>query len=293
VTSLRIGLGLVVVFAVLAHGAAEVWAETTVILAAGVLLLLWAFLLTRNATPGERGLADEVGGSKTGVGIHLPPILWPVLALWLWAGAQLAAGISLDPFRTKNAFLLLGAQAMFLFLAAQAVRRQRHIERFAWFLLVFSFGVALLGILQHVSGTGKLYWVRPLREGGQPFGPYVNRNHFAGFVELTAPIGLAVLLLRALPRDRLLLAGVLTLVPAGAVFLSASRGGILTLLVQVAVLGVAAAKGRGGKPHRRGRARRHHQRPPRGNGPRHLADDWRAPLDGRRRGRVCDRLPAV
>jgi len=43
--------------------------------------------------------------------------------------------------------------------------------------------------------NGKLYWFRVMRYGGEPFGPYVNRNHFAGFAEILIPVALVPLVL--------------------------------------------------------------------------------------------------
>jgi len=80
--------------------------------------------------------------------------------------------------------------------------------------------------------------VRELRFGGNPFGPYVNRNHFAGLMELLAPTGLALLLLRGLAREKLPLVGLSTLVPIAALFLSGSRGGILSFAFQFLLLGL-------------------------------------------------------
>jgi O-antigen ligase len=68
----------------------------------------------------------------------------------------------------------------------------------------------------------------------------VNRNHFAGFVELVAPLGLSILVLRAESRDRIPLVAVLSLPPIGALFLSASRGGIVSFLLQVGLVSVLA-----------------------------------------------------
>jgi O-antigen ligase len=86
-----------------------------------------------------------------------------------------------------------------------------------------------------------------LRYGGIPFGPYVNRNHFAGLVELIIPVGLSVLLLRAEDRDRMSLLMVFTLIPIGALFLSASRGGMAAFFLEVGlvvILGVLRGHGR-------------------------------------------------
>ncbi|MGA7623835.1 MAG: O-antigen ligase family protein, partial [Candidatus Acidiferrales bacterium] len=69
-----------------------------------------------------------------------------------------------------------------------------------------------------------------------PFGPFVNRNHFAGFIELTLPIGLALMIFRGLRRDMFPLAALLTIVPVGAIVLSGSRGGIVGFAFEVAIL---------------------------------------------------------
>jgi O-antigen ligase len=97
----------------------------------------------------------------------------------------------------------------------------------------------LFGIIQHFTSEGELYWLRPLKVG-DPFGPFVNRNHFAGFVELTLPIGLAMLVFRGVQRDVYPLVGLLAIVPAGALILSGSRGGIVSFAFQIAVLWLLA-----------------------------------------------------
>ena len=75
--------------------------------------------------------------------------------------------------------------------------------------MIFAFLVAGLGILQHLTFNGKLYWFREMRYGGIPFGPYVNRNHFAGFAELMLPMALVPLLLGRVRRERLFIVGML------------------------------------------------------------------------------------
>ena len=69
-----------------------------------------------------------------------------------------------------------------------------------------------------------------------PFGPYVNRNHFAGFAELVIPVALVPLVLDKVRRERLFLVGLFTLAPIVALLLSASRGGIVSFAVQMVIL---------------------------------------------------------
>ena len=94
----------------------------------------------------------------------------------------------------------------------------------------------MFGILQQLTFNGKLYWFREMRYGGMPFGPYVNRNHFAGFAELVIPIALVPLVLGKVRRERLFLVSLFALVPIVALLLSASRGGIVSFVVEMALL---------------------------------------------------------
>jgi O-antigen ligase len=219
---IRFGICFLVVFSVLAHGAVEPWSEAVLEVGAAALLLVW------------------VAGVSTRREAHIvwTPLLWPLLGLWVVAALQLTLGISAYPFLTRIELLKYSALASLFFLCVQSFRTREQWRGFVWFLLVLGFAVSLFGILQHFTFNGKLYWVRELRYGGIPFGPYVNRNHFAGLVELLIPPGLAILILRAERRDLLPLVTLFTLLPVGALFLSASRGGMMSFFAEVVILGV-------------------------------------------------------
>jgi O-antigen ligase len=122
----------------------------------------------------------------------------------------------------------------------------RHWRQFAWFAMCLGFLVAVFGIIQDFTFNGKLYWIRPLQHGGQNvvFGPFVNRNHFAGCMELLVPMGLGVLTMRGVRKQQLPLAALFTIVPIGALVLSASRGGFIAIIAEFALLvGIVAFAG--------------------------------------------------
>jgi O-antigen ligase len=219
-SSIRTGICVLVAFAVLAHGAVEPWSEAVLEMGAAVLLLVWSW---KALTDSELKLVWN-------------PLLWPLLGFWLVAAFQLAIGITAVPFLTRIELLKYSALLVFFFLCVQSYRTRAHWRNFIWFLLSLGFAVSLFGILQHFTFNGKLYWVRELQFGGIPFGPYVNRNHFAGLMELLIPPGLAIQILGAERRDQLPLVTLFTLLPIGALFLSASRGGIVSLVVEVGFL---------------------------------------------------------
>ncbi len=220
-TAVRVGIGFLVAFAVLSHGAVEVWSRSVLEIGAGVLFLLWGVLAVRQRQ----------------VEIHWNPLLAPLLGLVGFVLAQWFFGLSAYPYLTRVELFKLLAYLVLFFLAVQSFRTAEQARPFVWFLLILGFAVALFGILQFFTFNDKLYWVRPLRYGGSPFGPYVNRNHFAGLMELIVPLGLALLFLRGIRRDKLPLVALFTIVPIGALFLSASRGGILSFLFQLGLLG--------------------------------------------------------
>ena len=220
--AIRVGICALVTFAVLAHGAVEPWSEAVLEVGAAALLLLWVW-------------RASVGSEFK---VVWNPLLWPLLGLWGVAALQLALRITAYPFLTRIELLKYTALLALFFLCVQSFRTLEHWHGFVWFLLILGFSVSVFAILQHFTFNGKLYWVRELRYGGIPFGPYVNRNHFAGLMELLIPPGLAILVLRAERRDQLPLVALFTLFPIGALFLSASRGGIMSFLAEIGLLAV-------------------------------------------------------
>ncbi len=217
---LRIGLCLLVAFSVLSFGAVEVWSQSVLEIVTAVLFVFWAILVYR--CPGSA--------------IAWNPVTWPVLGLIAIGLLQLMFHGTAYPFLTRTELLKLLSYLLIAFLAAQAFRTRAELSRLAWFIVVLCFTISLLGIIQHFTSGGTIYWVQEFKTEGDPFGPFVNRNHFSGFVELTLPMGLAMMAFRGVKRDLFPLTTLLTIVPISAVVLTGSRGGIISLAFEVGVL---------------------------------------------------------
>jgi O-antigen ligase len=217
---IRIGICALVVFGVASHGAVEDWARAVLEIGAALLFFAWA---VRAYLTEEHQLV-------------VSPLLLPLVALLLLAFAQLVFHRTASSYDTRLELELLLADILVLFLAAQAFRTVEDWRSFVWFVMSFGFVVALFGILQHLTFNGKLYWFREMHFGGIPFGPYVNRNHFAGFTELVIPVSLVPLVLGKVRRERWFLVSLFAVVPIGALVLSASRGGIISFSVELGVL---------------------------------------------------------
>src|SRR6266850_88803 len=217
---LRVGICALVVFGVAAHGGVEEWARAVFATGAGLLFLGWA--LWMYFTKEEQ--------------VVFSPLLLPLVAFSLVVCGQWFFHATASSFATRVELLLLVSDLIVLFVAVQAFWTLEDWRVFVWFGMFFGFLVSLFAVLQHLTSNGKLYWFREISSGGLPFGPYVNRNHFAGFAELILPLALVPLVLGRVRRERRPVVGLLAVLPIGALFLSASRGGIVSFAVELGAL---------------------------------------------------------
>lgn len=226
---LRWGICALIIFAVTAHGGVEDWALAVLETGVALLFLVWAL----------RFYFDEK--QQPVVSPLLPPLalfLLVVLGQWFFhATASL--------YNTRIELLLLLASLIFLFLCVQVFRTLQDWRGFVWFGMGFGFVVSVFAILQNLTSNGKLYWFREIHSGVMPFGPYVNRNHFAGFAELVFPLALVPLALGRVRRERLAVVALFAVMPIVALFVSASRGGIVSFCVQLALLAYLLLRRRG------------------------------------------------
>src|SRR5262245_45462785 len=216
-----------------------------------------------------RSLARSVGS--------LPPeVAWPSLALWSLAAVQLApvsgplhaliapgsaaiwhpvepaaAGIlgdgphplSVFPAATARAMAFATGVGALALLAAPALRDRRRALWASMVVVAGGTAVALHGLVARVVCPNLLYCVYSVPTTA-PFGPFVSKNHYAGYVEMAAllSLGLATGLAdeARTRRDRLswidgphaarvMLAWTVPAVLALAVPVSLSRGGVVSL----------------------------------------------------------------
>jgi len=216
------GICVLVVFGILAHGGVEEWAHAVLEIGAGLLFVWWVI---------QACWRQEEQFVVPAVLLPLFGLLFVVTLQWLLHRTASAHDTTVD-------LQLLVADVLIVFLAAQSFRTLADFRGLVWFIMALGFLVSIFGILQHLTFNGKLYWFREMRFGGIPFGPYVNRNHFAGFAELVIPVSLVPLLLGKVRRERWFIVGLFAVVPIGALFFSASRGGIVSFGVELGVIAI-------------------------------------------------------
>ncbi|MBI3811648.1 MAG: O-antigen ligase family protein [Nitrospirae bacterium] len=249
---IQIGLIALMVFSPLAFGSVEVWALSVL----------------EAAAFGMAGL----GLIEYGLG-RRPPPRFPVLLRGLialfggWVLVQWIAPVSLYPRATRGALVLGIAYVVIFALVVSRVRTDREINRLVLSLIVTGFGVAVFAILQKYAGNGKMFWLREVREGGAVFGPFVNRNHFAGYMGMLIPlsIGCTVAAFAGIPArgqtawrrfihrmtseraNQLALLLFVTVVMSVALVLTLSRAGIVSFVTAVILIGIILLFGRATK----------------------------------------------
>ena len=164
--------------------------------------------------------------------------------------------LSLDTKATVMEFFRFAAYGAFYFVTVQFLSNKRYLKKTVALVIIFASSLALFGILQHLLSNGRIYWVRELTRGGLPFGPYVNRNHFAGLMALIFPM-VAGLFMFYKPRvsyvsfrekvseifnlqrtNIYILLGFSAVLIGTSIFLTLSRGGIIALCLSMIFFGL-------------------------------------------------------
>lgn len=265
----------------LAFGAVYPWAYWPLAIAS-IGLGLWGIALGGTwADPRTRHLSLALGAIAAAVFIQIidVPYSWldtlsPSVERFLreFQIGYLPAGrhaLSLDPAATAVAFGLFCAFALLLIGLVRAIRFVR-LDAFMIQLMTLGVGLAIFGVVQKAlidEVNPALYGFWKPEHGGNPFGPFVNRNHFAGWMVMVLPLVIgyscAVVYRSRRPRagdwsgwlrwiatveaSRFLLVNFVVVALGMSLALTGSRSGIASLAVAIAVFGAFLLTRRGAR----------------------------------------------
>ena len=226
---------LAIVLSALAYGTVHYWAMALFFLGGITILILWvidgwslgAFRLSRNVLQLPLLAMFLLGllqllplRQPENVGTHTIPLV---------------RSLSFDPYSTR--FIIVQVAALTIYFAAALIftdtpKRLRILVRT---IMVFGFFLAIFGLTQSFTSPDKVYWVRELPQA-QAFGPFINRHHFAGYMELALALPLGLVFTGAIEREKkfiyLFAAGLM----AVALIMTNSRGGFISLFAELLFL---------------------------------------------------------
>ena len=139
--------------------------------------------------------------------------------------------LSLDPFSTRLVIVQLTTLLVFFAATLVFVDTPHRLRIIVRTITIFGFLLAIFGMTQSFTSPTKIYWVRDLTQS-TAFGPFINRHHFAGYMELALAIPLGLLFSGAIEGEKKLLYIFAVGMMGIALILTNSRGGIISLAAE-------------------------------------------------------------
>lgn len=122
---------------------------------------------------------------------------WPLLVLFtvqLWVLCQWLLGISLTPYDTQMALLRGLGYASFFGWTLIELNQPGRIIRAVWIIVLAAAFQAIYGSLMVMSGLEYGFFLKKWTYLNYATGTFVNRNHLAGYLEMTTALGIGLLL---------------------------------------------------------------------------------------------------
>jgi O-antigen ligase len=224
-----------VVLSALAYGTVHYWAMGVFALGGVLVLFLWiadgwrlgTLRVSRNVLQ-----LPLLGMVVLGL-VQLLPLRPADNVADLTAGAVRA--ISFDPYATRLVIIQITTLLIFFAAALVFIDTPHRLRIIVRTIAIFGFVLAIFGMTQSFTSPNKVYWVRELAQS-TAFGPFINRHHFAGYMELALAIPLGLLFSGAIEGEKKLLYVFAVGMMGVALILTNSRGGIISLVAEVLFL---------------------------------------------------------
>jgi O-antigen ligase len=102
--------------------------------------------------------------------------------------------LSIAPYNTRIHLILLVCCAVTFFFARMLGQDRERRRRLVTWLVALGTFEALYGLVQYLTGWQRIFGYVKKYNLEEATGTYINRNHFAGFLEMAIPFGVALVL---------------------------------------------------------------------------------------------------
>ena len=221
-----------IVLSALAYGTVHYWALGLFNLGGLIILALWlvdGFQLGNLRINRNLLQLPLIGAIVLGV-VQLLPL----------RGGGLINTLSLDPNNTKLVIVQLMSLLVYFAATLVFVDTPHRLRVLVRTIMIFGFLLAIFGLTQSFTSPTKVYWIRELNQS-TAFGPFINRHHFAGYMELTITLPLGLLLAGSIDKEKRLLYLFIAGLMGVALVMTASRGGIISLVAEIVFLVIVTA----------------------------------------------------
>lgn len=270
------------IFCPLAFGTTEQWSLTIMEALSPLALLLFLLHLRANKgiyyqTPGLTPLLILLGYILVQL-IPLPAAVVKLISPATFALYNNTIGLlepvnwmalSINKKATLLEFFRYLAYAGFYILTVQLLSHKEQLQRTVIVITFFAAILSFVAILQLFTAGDNIYWLRYVPANAMIVGPYVCHNHYAGLMEMIVPLVVALffhyqpqIVYKATMRQRIaeifsqertgkyILLGFSALLIITSIFVSLSRGGMISASLSLIFLLFMLKKSEGAKGKR-------------------------------------------
>lgn len=102
--------------------------------------------------------------------------------------------LSVNQRAALHELLRFGSYGLLYVLTVQLLSDPGRLRKTAGMVVFLGSAIALLALIQNVGSPDRIYWLRKVPANANPFGPWINPNQFAGFMELVSPLAFGLFL---------------------------------------------------------------------------------------------------
>jgi O-antigen ligase len=148
---------------------------------------------------------------------------------------QAARTLSFDPYSTRLVLVQVAALIIYFGATLVFVDSPHRLRLLVRTITIFGFLLAIFGLTQSFVSPNRVYWVRELAQA-TAFGPFINRHHFAGYMELAMALPLGLLFAGSLEKEKRFMYFFLAGLMGVALMMTNSRGGIISVVAEILFL---------------------------------------------------------
>ncbi len=137
--------------------------------------------------------------------------------------------LSMAPYHTQLAVVQLVIYSIFFAAAFYVLTDEKRRKKIVYIITFFGALMAFFGILQSLADPEFIYGIRTSTEAN-PFASFIYRHHFAGFMEMTIALPLALLFGKTTEKHFRFLLIIASVIMGTGIIFTGSRGGFLSLL---------------------------------------------------------------
>ena len=150
-------------------------------------------------------------------------------------GIPEANALSLDPYATRMVVVQVAVLVIWFTATLVFTDTPHRLRLLVRTITIFGFFLAIFGLTQSFATPTRVYWVRELAQS-TAFGPFINRHHFAGYMELTLGLALGLIFAGSLEKEKRFIYLFAALLMGVALIMTGSRGGIISLVAEILFL---------------------------------------------------------